>query len=57
MRLMVFTGNWNRYLIRKPGDPNPKVKMGIADISTAKTIWIKTDYSDRSIYCMAILDT
>ena len=29
----------------KAGDPNPKVKMGIADISTAKTVWIKTDYS------------
>jgi dipeptidyl-peptidase 4 len=29
----------------KPGDPNPKVKMGIADISTAKTVWVKTDYS------------
>jgi dipeptidyl-peptidase 4 len=29
----------------KAGDPNPKVKMGIADIATAKTIWVKTDYS------------
>jgi dipeptidyl-peptidase-4 len=29
----------------KPGDPNPKVKMGIADISTTKTTWIKTDYN------------
>ncbi len=29
----------------KAGDPNPKVKMGIADISTAKTTWVKTDYS------------
>ena len=29
----------------KPGDPNPKVKMGIADIATAKTTWVKTDYS------------
>jgi dipeptidyl-peptidase-4 len=29
----------------KSGDPNPKVKMGIADISTAKTVWVKTDYS------------
>ncbi len=29
----------------KPGDPNPKVKMGIADLATAKTIWVKTDYS------------
>jgi dipeptidyl-peptidase 4 len=27
------------------GDPNPKVKMGIADISTGKTTWVKTDYS------------
>jgi dipeptidyl-peptidase-4 len=27
----------------KPGDPNPKVKMGIADVSTAKTVWVKTD--------------
>jgi len=29
----------------KPGDPNPKVKMGIADITTTKTVWVKTDYS------------
>ncbi len=29
----------------KPGDPNPKVKMGVADVVTAKTVWIKTDYS------------
>lgn len=29
----------------KPGDPNPKVKMGIADIATANTTWVKTDYS------------
>jgi dipeptidyl-peptidase-4 len=29
----------------KPGDPNPKVKMGIADISSAKTTWVKTDYN------------
>jgi len=28
----------------KPGDPNPKVKMGIADIASAKTVWVKTDY-------------
>jgi len=27
------------------GDPNPKVKMGIADIETAKTVWVKTDYN------------
>lgn len=29
----------------KPGDPNPKVKMGIADLATTKTVWVKTDYS------------
>jgi len=29
----------------KPGDPNPKVKMGIANIATGKTSWVKTDYS------------
>jgi dipeptidyl-peptidase 4 len=29
----------------KAGDPNPKVKMGIADISTGITTWVKTDYS------------
>ena len=29
----------------KAGDPNPKVKMGVADVTDAKTIWIKTDYS------------
>jgi dipeptidyl-peptidase-4 len=28
-----------------PGDPNPKVKMGIADIGTGKTTWVKTDYT------------
>ena len=26
-----------------PGDPNPKVKMGITDIATSKTEWVKTD--------------
>ena len=29
----------------KAGDPNPRVKMGIADIQTGKTTWVKTDYS------------
>src|SRR4030042_7100771 len=29
----------------KAGDPNPKVRMGIADIGTAKTTWVKTDYN------------
>ena len=28
-----------------PGDPNPKVKMGIADIASGTTTWVKTDYS------------
>ncbi len=28
----------------KAGDPNPKVKMGIADVATAQTVWVKTDY-------------
>jgi dipeptidyl-peptidase-4 len=27
------------------GDPNPMVKMGIADIETGKTTWVKTDYN------------
>jgi dipeptidyl-peptidase-4 len=27
----------------KAGDPNPKVKMGIADVETARTTWVKTD--------------
>jgi dipeptidyl-peptidase-4 len=27
----------------KAGDPNPVVRMGIADIVTAKTTWVKTD--------------
>ena len=27
----------------KPGDPNPKVKMGIADLATGKTTWVKSD--------------
>ena len=26
-----------------PGDPNPKVKMGIADIASTETVWVKTD--------------
>lgn len=29
----------------KPGDPNPRVKMGIADVNTAITTWVNTDYS------------
>jgi dipeptidyl-peptidase 4 len=29
----------------KPGDPNPRVKMGIVNITTGKTTWVKTDYS------------
>jgi dipeptidyl-peptidase-4 len=29
----------------KSGDPNPKVKMGVADMATTRTTWIKTDYS------------
>jgi dipeptidyl-peptidase-4 len=29
----------------KAGDPNPKVKMGIADIETKLTTWVKTDYT------------
>ena len=29
----------------KPGDPAPKVKMGIADLTTVKTTWVKTDYN------------
>jgi dipeptidyl-peptidase-4 len=28
----------------KPGDPNPKVKMGVADISSSAITWVKTDY-------------
>jgi dipeptidyl-peptidase 4 len=28
-----------------PGDPNPKVKIGVADLESGKTTWIKTDYS------------
>jgi len=28
----------------KAGDPNPKVRMGIADIATTNTIWVRTDY-------------
>lgn len=29
----------------KPGDPNPKVKFGIAEVSSGKTTWVKTDYT------------
>jgi dipeptidyl-peptidase 4 len=28
-----------------PGDPNPKVKMGVADLASRLTTWIKTDYN------------
>lgn len=28
----------------KPGDPNPRVKMGIADIEASSVTWVKTDY-------------
>ncbi len=28
----------------KPGDPNPKVKIGIADLATGEISWVKTDY-------------
>jgi dipeptidyl-peptidase-4 len=27
----------------KPGDPNPRVKMGVVDLTTGKTTWIRTD--------------
>ena len=27
----------------KPGDPNPKVKMGVVELATVKTTWVKTD--------------
>ncbi len=29
----------------KPGDKNPLVRMGIADVTTASTVWVKTDVS------------
>ncbi len=29
----------------KAGDPNPVVKMGVADIASGETIWVKTDES------------
>lgn len=29
----------------KAGDPNPRVKMGIADIASGLTTWVKTDYN------------
>lgn len=29
----------------KPGDPNPRVKMGIADITGSAITWVKTDYN------------
>lgn len=40
----------------KPGDPNPKVKMGIADISTTQTTWIKTDYNADEVDSISLLD-
>ncbi len=27
----------------KPGDPNPKVRLGVVDLETLKTIWVDTD--------------
>ncbi|HUS87401.1 MAG TPA: S9 family peptidase [Bacteroidales bacterium] len=27
----------------KPGDPNPNVKMGIVDVNSTETVWVKTD--------------
>ncbi len=30
----------------KPGDPNPKVKMGVVDLSSGKTTWVKTDETE-----------
>ena len=29
----------------KAGDHNPEVKMGVADLAEAKTVWVSTDYS------------
>lgn len=29
----------------KAGDPNPKVKMGIADVTNSSIVWVKTDYN------------
>ena len=34
---------WQRY--PKPGDPNPKVKMGIAHVNTNKVVWVDQDSS------------
>lgn len=31
----------------KPGDPNPSVRMGIADVRTAKTTWVSTEDVDQ----------
>ena len=45
MSQMVYMAPLKRFLIRIAGDPNPKVKMGIADVATAKTVWVKTDYT------------
>jgi len=34
---------WERY--PKVGDPNPKVKLGIANVESEKTVWADLDYS------------
>ncbi len=34
---------WERY--PKVGDPNPKVKLGVANIKSGKTVWADLDYS------------
>jgi len=41
----------------KAGDPNPKVKMGIADIASGKTTWVKTDYNIDQYIAWPFLDT
>ncbi|HVN58806.1 MAG TPA: S9 family peptidase [Bacteroidales bacterium] len=33
----------------KPGDPNPRVKIGVAELASGKTTWIKTD-PDADLY-------
>ncbi|MBZ0198707.1 MAG: DPP IV N-terminal domain-containing protein [Ignavibacteriaceae bacterium] len=38
---------WEYY--PKPGDPNPIVKLGVADVNTAKTVWIDEDTTDRYV--------
>lgn len=37
--------NWQKY--PKPGDPNPKVRVGVLDLATGRTLWMETGGQDQ----------